>query len=808
MTDRIINKIFVKTTNINEIPETIQNVLKKTGIDIDFFLLLQIGGAIIALLVLYKILKLIFSDSKKVYAPGGVIDTRSAHKIAKKAEKEGNFAMAGDLYHSIGNIQKAAELYEKARLYSKAADLFIDSGNPARAVQILEKSGNFEKLAMLYAKQNNYQKAGEIFERYGNYTMAADMYEKIGNTLKAAEAYDKGNFYLRAAELYRECRKYDRAAEMFKKSYYEEITAKNSEETYISNDSANKLAYNSAECYYKAGKYDEAIEMLTTAKFYQKAGEIAIETKQYEKAAELFIKANNPLKAAEALELKGDAKRASQLRGEAYISSGEKTHAAEEFEKAGEYLNAAEIYRSNDNFDKAGQMYMLGGDFYQAAEMFLKAKQPRSAAIAYERAKEYLRAAEIYQRLGDYLKQAELLEKTGNFYEAGVVYYQNSQTERALTALQKVDKNSKNYRKASVLLGDIFKDKKLLTQAIHKYRDAIAGEGVNKLTLHPYYNLARVLEDHGNSEAALDIYERILAEDYTFSDVAQRIEKLKQKIKAVARAQHKVKKEKRFELIEEIGRGGMGIVYKARDMLLNRIVAYKILPSNLKENPEAVQNFLKEARAAAGLNHKNIVTIYDIEEEAGEYVIVMEFVEGVTLKKKIMEVKRFPLKDAIIIINQICDALDYAHKNKIIHRDIKPNNIMLTKENTVKILDFGLAKILEDVMSLQTRSMGTPFYVSPEQIIGDQKVLPIDHRADIYSLGVTMFELITGTLPFTKGDISYHHIHTPPPSPSSLMEGPLPPEIDRIILKCLAKEPDKRYSSAMEIANELKEVKL
>ncbi len=802
-----MDKIFSAEINVNKISDTIQNILKKTGIDIDLFLLLQIGGALVVLFVLYKLLKSLFSGPKRVYAHGGVIDTKSAQKIARRAEKEGNFAMAGDMYYATGNIQKAAELYERARLYSKAADLFIDSGNFSRAVEVLEKSGNYEKLAMLYARQNNYQKAGEIFERYGNYTMAADMYEKVGNILKAAESYEKGHFYLRAAELYRECRKYEKAGDMFKKSYYEELASKRSEETSVSGDSYHKLAYNSAECYYKAGKFAESIEILVSAKFYQKAGEIALEIKDYEKAAEYFINANNPLKAAEAFELMGDTKRASQLRGEAYISAGEKIHAAKEFEKAGDYLNAAEIYRSNDDFEKAGQMYLMGGDFYQAAEMFLKAKQPRSAAIAYERAKEYLRAAEIYQRMGEYQKQAELLEKTGNFYEAGVIYYQNNLTERAITALQKVEKNSKNYRKACALLGDIFKEKKLLTQAIYKYRDAIAGERVNKSTLHPYYNLARVLEDHGNIDAALEIYERILSEDYTFSDVSQRIEKLRQKVKAVTHAQQRVKKEKRFELIEEIGRGGMGIVYKAKDLLLNRIVAYKILPSNLKENPEAVQNFLREARAAAGLNHKNIVTIFDIEEEAEEYVIVMEFVEGVTLKKKIMELKRFHLKDAIRIISQICDALDYAHKNKIIHRDIKPNNIMLTKENVVKILDFGLAKILEEVGSLQTRSMGTPFYVSPEQIIGDQKVLPIDHRADIYSLGVTMFEMITGTLPFTRGDISYHHIHTPPPAPSSIMKD-IPPEIDRIVLKCLEKEPNKRYSSAMDIIKDINNIPL
>lgn len=798
----------VKLEDLGNIPEKLQTQLEKTGFNIDIFLLLQILGGILILLILYKILKILFRDTGKVYAPGGIIDSKSALKIAKRAEKEGNFVLAGDMYHSVGNIVKAAELYERARLYSKAADLYIDSGNFNRAVQVLEKSGNFEKLAMLYARQNNFQKAGEIFERYGNYTMAADMYEKVGNLLKAAEAYEKGNFYLRAGELYRECKRYDKAGEMFKKTYYEELRSRSSEETQISDDRAPRLAYNSAECYYKAGKYNEAIEILSTARFFQKAGEIALEIKDYEKAADFFIKANNPLKAAEALELKGDVKRASELRAEAYISTGEQTHAAEELERAGNYLNAAEIYRNMDNFEKAGQMYLMGGDFYQAAEMFLKAKQPRSAAIAYERAREYLRAAEIYKRLGDYLKQAELLERTGNFYEAGVIYHENNQIEKALTVLQKVDKNSRNYRKACVLLGDMFKEKKMLTQAIYKYRDAIAGEGVNKFTLHPYYNLARVLEEHGNTEAALEIYERILSEDYTFSDVAQRVENLRIKAKAVSQAKRKEKKEKRFELLEEIGRGGMGIVYKAKDLLLNRTVAYKILPGNLKDNPGAVENFLREARAAASLNHKNIVTIYDIEEEDGEYVIVMEFVEGITLKKKILEIKQFPLKDAINIINQLCDALDYAHKNRVVHRDIKPNNIMLTPDGTVKILDFGLAKILEEVISLQTRSMGTPYYVSPEQIIGDPKIMPVDHRTDIYSLGVTMFELVTGTLPFTKGDISYHHIHTPPPVPSSVAKVPIPREIDRIILKCLEKEPNKRYFNAMEIAKELSSIKI
>ncbi|HEY4716451.1 MAG TPA: protein kinase [bacterium] len=771
--------------------------------------IIWIAGGIIVLYLLISFMKWLVAPPKiKVFAPGGIVDSRAALKFAREAVKTGNFRQAAELYHQVGNLLRAAELYEEGRLYSKAADIYIELGKFEKAVNLLEKSGKLPELANIYVKRENFAKAGELFERIGNYILAAEMYEKIGNGLKAAYLYEKSGDYARAAEMFSNLRKFENAAEMYEKSYYEEFSSAKADDTRTRSEPVKKFAYKSGENYYKAGRLDKSINILVSGGFYQKAAEISVESKKFEQAADLFLKSNLPLKAAEAYEALGDSKKASQLKADAYRLSGDKTNAAEEYEKGGNYLDAAEIYRGIDNFQKAGQMYMLGNDFLQAAEMFLKAKEPKSAALAYERGRDYVKAAEIYQRLGEFQKQCDMLEKLGNYYAAGDNYYQHNEVDKAIALLQKVEKTSREYRKAAVLLGDIFKDKNMLTQAIHKYKDAIAGEGVNKFTLHPYYHLAKVLEDHGNSTAALEIYERILTEDYNFSDVAARVAGLVEKFRKKEDVKDKkaIRSEKRFELLEEIGRGGMGIVYKARDLLLNRVVAYKLLPSSLKDDQDAVQNFLREARAAAALNHPNIVSIYDVIEDGGEYSIVMEFVEGFTLKKRIQEVTKIPVKATIQIVIQLCKALDYAHQNNIIHRDIKSNNIMLSKDNIIKILDFGLAKILHDIINLQTRSMGTPFYASPEQILGDPKVMPIDHRTDIYSLGITIFEMVTGVLPFTKGDIGYHHIHTPPPVPSSLVQGIIPVEIDHIVLKCLEKDLVKRYARASEIIDELKSI--
>jgi serine/threonine-protein kinase len=214
----------------------------------------------------------------------------------------------------------------------------------------------------------------------------------------------------------------------------------------------------------------------------------------------------------------------------------------------------------------------------------------------------------------------------------------------------------------------------------------------------------------------------------------------------------------------------------------------------LKQNPQAVENFLREAKAAAKLNHPNIVTVYDCGEQDGRYYIAMEFVDGTTLKEILRRRGRISPAGILHVLVQMSEALAYAHEQKVVHRDIKPANAMWTRDKKAKLMDFGLAKVVEEVRNHTTAVAGTPYYMSPEQTLGKN----IDHRTDIYSLGVALFEMAAGVVPFKEGNIPYHHVHTPAPNVREVSPD-LPEALAAIIHKCLEKDPARRYQSAREI---------
>jgi serine/threonine-protein kinase len=248
---------------------------------------------------------------------------------------------------------------------------------------------------------------------------------------------------------------------------------------------------------------------------------------------------------------------------------------------------------------------------------------------------------------------------------------------------------------------------------------------------------------------------------------------------------------RRYELLDELGRGAMGIVYRAKDIELDEVVALKILPDNLSNNPEAVRRFKIEARSARRLAHPNIVRIHDIGEELGRKYISMEYIEGTDLKKIIRKHKKLDDSTVVKFAQQIADALGYAHSMGIVHRDIKPANIMITNDNRVKVADYGIAKMVESTdATVAGAVIGTPLYMAPEQVKGD----PIDHRVDIYSFGVLMYELLNGKPPFFEGDLAYQHIHKEP----APLEG-VDEELAAVVMKCLEKDCTKRYESGRDI---------
>jgi serine/threonine-protein kinase len=258
----------------------------------------------------------------------------------------------------------------------------------------------------------------------------------------------------------------------------------------------------------------------------------------------------------------------------------------------------------------------------------------------------------------------------------------------------------------------------------------------------------------------------------------------------------------RYEIEREVARGGMAEVYLARDQLLNRPVALKVLFPEYAREPSFVERFRREAQAAANLNHPNIVAIYDWGQEGGTYFIVMEYVEGRSLRDLLRAEGPLDPHEAAEIAAEIAAALAFAHRSGVVHRDVKPGNVLITRNGNVKVTDFGIARAGTSDALTQTGSvMGTATYFSPEQAQGQM----VDGRSDVYSLGVVLYEMVTGVAPFT-GDspvsVAYKHVREDPPAPSR-RNPEVPPELEQIILTAMAKDPNLRYQTADDMRSDL-----
>ncbi len=258
----------------------------------------------------------------------------------------------------------------------------------------------------------------------------------------------------------------------------------------------------------------------------------------------------------------------------------------------------------------------------------------------------------------------------------------------------------------------------------------------------------------------------------------------------------------RYEILERVGVGGMAEVFKGKDHKLNRFVAVKVLKEEFRENRGFIKKFKEEAQAAAGLAHPNIVNVYDVGDEYGIYYIVMELVEGITLKSYIERKGQLTVKEATSIAIQVSAGLEVAHNNQIVHRDIKPQNIIISREGKVKVTDFGIAKATTS-QTTTSAAMGSVHYASPEQARGGY----VDHRSDIYSLGVVLYEMVTGRVPFdgdTAVAVAVKHLQEKMVPPTAFNHE-VPFSLEQIIRKCMEKSPDRRYQDIGDLLADLKQ---
>ncbi|HBZ69616.1 MAG TPA: hypothetical protein DEP35_07775 [Deltaproteobacteria bacterium] len=516
--------------------------------------------------------------------------------------------------------------------------------------------------------------------------------------------------------------------------------------------------------------------------------------------------------AARALEGVGQTALAHRLRARHHTARGEAERAAVEFEAAGDLTQAADQRAAAGQGERAAELYERSGDHARAAKLYLSAGQPSQAGMAFQAAGDFTAAVRCFREVGDPERLIDALERAGSLIEAAKMASERGDWIRCVRTLQQVSPRDPDYAAACQLLARAYDAQGKTELALHKLDESMTLAGTDTVPVDVLEWYAEILEKAGRAQQALGVLEQVRSRSPGRAHLATRIDELRKRISVQRIAFDTAERSDhgppafplggRYEILEQVGRGGMGIVYRARDKRLDRIVALKRLTDDLRDHPKAVELFLREARSAARLNHRNIVTVYDVDQEDGVLFITMEFLEGQSLNTILRRVGRLTPRDAARFGIQTAAGLQFAHDHDIVHRDIKPANLFLPKDRTLKIMDFGIAKMLAEVRQGATVIGGTPAYMAPEQAAGRV----VDGRADLYALGITLYEMLTGTVPDLEGDAATAgRSARSAVDPRGRTPG-VPDALAELILKLVARRPEDRPAHAREVSARLQEV--
>lgn len=569
---------------------------------------------------------------------------------------------------------------------------------------------------------------------------------------------------------------------------------------YLATENRAVTGYKPADCkqkaadnYVRAGKLREAADIFQQIEQYKSAYDLFTQIGDYERAADTVELAGDKMTAARHYEVVGRFDKAAQL----YEELEQPAMAARCWGKGGQHLKAARLFDELGDVILAADLYERAGCYKDAALLFRRARQSERAISNYE--------AHLKTEATDSQAQSDL----------GHLYLEADRFDEAIRLLQPLAQEEAFSRDALKALGQCFLGKSMYDIAIDRVQEALgAAAKPSKDNIDLFYDLGCCYEAAGRYPEAKDIYGKIIAVDYYYLDARQKLQHSEEMsaafskpgaappeppVMGVARTTViEAEKPQRYKIVRKLGQGGMGVVYLALDTLLNRQVAWKVLPSHLASDKEFQDRMLREARAAAQLVSPYIVAVHDICVETGDCHITMEYVEGRTLRDRMREKPQLPVEEAVRYASQIAEALEAAHRAGVVHRDIKPENIMLTSAaSDVKVLDFGLARLGDNAqLTREGCVVGTVAYMAPEQIMAKE----MDGRTDIYALGVVLFEMLAGRAPFIGDNVLAQHLNLAPPDLREL-RADVPDNIASLAAACLAKERENRPASCKAVVH-------
>ncbi len=759
-------------------------------------------------------------------------------ELARRLEKNGDLVGAAETYLQAGDRRRALALFSKARLWSKAAQVALEAGAAQEAAIMLRRAGG-----------RHLAEAARLHRRVGDAKGArrcdldlAEWLVQEGHYLEAIEAW------LRAGEKRRAIRAAGLSLQENRlKPGHPVFTAVQKAAHELGEHPLIALLFelegaweDAANTWRIAGEHVKAAEAFRRA---DRLEEAAIEEERAGRTKEavrlqlqLFKRLEDQLDAAEVrggavcpqvLKLKqqiaGMAEQLTpKLRKLGMVSDlvrilqgvGRVEDAVQLLVDAGQTDRAADLAHEAQHWSLAGKMLEKLRRWGEASDDYELAGDLEDAARCAERAGEDERAHQLYQGLGNIPKAAGCLARLGKLQDGLAALHQGGLIEEAVALLSDSPGPVPDIPNVILDLAEWIKTNATLEEAIACLQRAVLGVALQPNRLGPAVALAQLFKEAGDFELALEHVDRVIQFDYSHT----RAQKLKQQIKAglsgPATTQAATKKvtdkptgaqpslnssvEQRYEIGEQIGQGGMGVVYRARDTRLERDVAVKVLRTTSAEEAARLE---REAKVAATLNHQGIATVFDFERGFGGYFIVMEYVPGDPLDKLMRKDKQRISDNLVLLLRELITTVAYAHERNIVHRDLKPGNVILTPDNLVKICDFGIAARLNIEDDQGGGICGTPYYMSPEQIRGEAPT----PASDIYSFGATAFHLATGQPPFRRGNVIDAHLNKEPPHPLEIAPD-LPPMLCDIILRCLLKKPSDRFSSAVALRDSLLQI--